>query len=323
MVVAIASCCSAISRLDARISASSAVQIWRRRASWTGYARALQLQSVEIDEIDVFSWGCGLQIPGRARQTTTIDLFDHFEGWSAALADPDPHTWRDALPTAIERRATQGEHPALIRAFDQIRQYARIDASALPWLGLPFALRDAGLCITPLPCLSGGAKAFRLKRTPSQDDWSVAIRAVTRSAHEALRALLLCERLHHIEVHTLSNANRVGLLPDLLDHMRSEPVVSPRSVSEHFGITIAGASKLLARAKSLDLIDEITTRRSWRQFLSRDLALALGFTRVSRGRPRVLASPPPPATDLSTVLSRFDDEMAAIDLLLAQSDPGV
>src|SRR3546814_3687889 len=74
---------------------------WNRRASWSGYARALQLQSAEVDEIDAFSWGCGLQIPGRPLRSTTLDLFDRFDAWAAALADPDPLAWRDALPTAI------------------------------------------------------------------------------------------------------------------------------------------------------------------------------------------------------------------------------
>ena len=101
MAAAIASCTASISRLDARISVSSAASAWNRRATWSGYARALQLQSAEVDEIDVFSWGCGLQIPGRPLRSTTLDLFDRFDAWAAALADPDPLAWRDTLPTAV------------------------------------------------------------------------------------------------------------------------------------------------------------------------------------------------------------------------------
>ena len=33
----------------------------------------------------------------------------------------------------------------------------------MAWLGLPFALRDHGLAASPLPCLAGGAKAFRIR----------------------------------------------------------------------------------------------------------------------------------------------------------------
>src|SRR3546814_13115474 len=51
MAAAIASCTASISRLDARISVSSAASAWNRRATWSGYARALQLQSAEVDEI--------------------------------------------------------------------------------------------------------------------------------------------------------------------------------------------------------------------------------------------------------------------------------
>src|SRR3546814_5864213 len=72
-------CSAAIARLDVGISVSSVASAWARRAAWSGYTRALQLQSAEIDEIDVFSWGCGLQIPGRPLRSTTVDLFDRFE----------------------------------------------------------------------------------------------------------------------------------------------------------------------------------------------------------------------------------------------------
>lgn len=65
MVAAIASATAAIARLDARICVSPVAKAWAARAAWTGYAKALQLQSAEIDEIDVFSWRCGLPLPHR------------------------------------------------------------------------------------------------------------------------------------------------------------------------------------------------------------------------------------------------------------------
>src|SRR3546814_3017232 len=74
MVAALASCSAAIARLDVRISVSSVASAWARRAAWSGYTRALQLQSAEIDELDVFSWGCGLQIPGRRSEEPTSEL---------------------------------------------------------------------------------------------------------------------------------------------------------------------------------------------------------------------------------------------------------
>lgn len=196
MVAALASCMASISRLDARFSVSSVASAWRRRGAWSGYARALQLQSAEIDEIDVFSWGCGLQIPGRTRRATTIDLFDRFGAWTDALTDRDQHAWRDALPTAVGEPQAATEHPALIRALDQVRQLARIDGTVLPWLGLPFALRDMGVTANPLPCLVGGAKAFRLKRKLDDADWLATVRAIEAAARAGLERLDDLERFH-------------------------------------------------------------------------------------------------------------------------------
>src|SRR3546814_13998021 len=68
-----------------------------------------------------------------------------FDAWAAALADPDPLAWRDTLPTAISAPAVATQHPALVRALAQVRQYALAAGGILPWLGLPFALRDSGL----------------------------------------------------------------------------------------------------------------------------------------------------------------------------------
>ena len=176
-------------RLDARISVSLAAAAWMRRAAWSGYAKALQLQSAEIDEIDVFSWGCGLQISGRPRQSTTVDLFDRFGEWDAALHYDDSLSWRDGLPTAIGEPLAASDYPALVRAFDRVRQHARIEGSAMPWLGLPFALRDFGLTAVPLPCLVGGVKAFRLKRSPDDVDWTVALRTLEANACAGLDRL--------------------------------------------------------------------------------------------------------------------------------------
>jgi hypothetical protein len=150
MVTAIAAATATIARLDARIIASPVAKPWAMRATWSGYARALQLQSAEVEEIDVFSWGCDLRIPGRPPLPSHLDLFDRFEEWRASLDDPDTLAWRDGLPTAIGDPAASAAHPPLVRALDTVRQLARIDHSIMPWLGLPFALRDRGPhCISP------------------------------------------------------------------------------------------------------------------------------------------------------------------------------
>lgn len=317
MAAAIASSSVAIARLDARISVSSVAAAWSRRAAWSGYAKALQLQSAEIEEIDVFSRGCGLQIPGRPLRSTTVDLFDRFDAWAAALADRDPLAWRDALPTAIGEPPVTAEHPALIRALGRVRQHARIDGTALPWLGLPFALRDIGLTATPLPCLAGGAKAFRLKRKPDVSDWLATVRAVEAAARDGLERLHDLERFHRDAQRAIVAQFRPGALPRLLALAVHQPLLSPQAVANHLGLGVAGASKLLERAVTADLLVEITQRRSWRLFLPHDLAVEFGYAASKRGRPAKEPPAPPASRALVDTFDTFDREMAEIDKLLS------
>ncbi|KAK0332367.1 hypothetical protein LTR94_025178 [Friedmanniomyces endolithicus] len=316
MVSAIASCTAAITRLDARFCVSSVASAWARRAAWSGYTRALQLQSAEIDEIDVFSWGCGLQIPGRPLRSTNLDLFDRFPAWEAALRDPDPLAWRDALPTAIGEIEIAADHSPLIRALDRVRQHARLDSTALPWLSLPFALRDKGMVTTPLPCLVGGVKAFRLKRTVGDEDWYAAMRSLEASATANLARLHELEKLHRAAQHAIVAEYRPGHLPGLAALLHHRPLLSPQSLAELLSMSVAGASKLLGRAVDCGLLVEITQRRTWRVFLSTDLAIEFGFAAPKRGRPRNMVPPPPASRELSEVFDAFDREMENIDKLL-------
>ena len=318
MVSAIASCTAAITRLDARFCVSSVASAWARRAAWSGYTRALQLQSAEIDEIDVFSWGCGLQIPGRPLRSTNLDLFDRFPAWDAALRDPDPLAWRDALPTAIGEIEIAADHAPLIRALDRVRQHARLDGTALPWLSLPFALRDKGLVTTPLPCLAGGGKAFRLKRTVGDEDWYAALRSLEASATANLERLHELEKLHREAQRAIVAEYRPGNLPALAALLHHRPLLSPQSLADLLGMSVAGASKLLARGVDCGLLVEITKRRTWRVFLTTDLAVEFGFAAPKRGRPRNETPPPPASRELAEVFDAFDREMENIDKLLQQ-----
>lgn len=323
MVSAITSCTAAITRLDARFCVSSVASAWSRRAAWSGYARALQLQSAEIDEIDIFSWGCRLQIPGRPLRSTNLDLFDRFPDWAAALREPDRLAWRDGLPTAIGETESAIEHPPLVRALDRVRQHARHDSTALPWLSLPFALRDKGLVTTPLPCLAGGVKAFRLKRTIGDEDWYAALRSLEASATANLQRLHDLERLHREAQRAIIGEFRPGKLPALLALLHHRPLLSPQSVAELLGMSVAGASKLLARGIASGLLVEITQRRTWRVFLATDLAVEFGFAAARRGRPRNEAPPSPATRDLSEVFDAFDREMETIDALLRRGTENV
>ena len=322
MVTAIAAATATIARLDARIIASPVAKPWAMRATWSGYARALQLQSAEVEEIDVFSCGCDLRIPGRPPLPSHLDLFDRFEEWRASLDDPDTLAWRDGLPTAIGDPAASAAHPPLVRALDTVRQLARIDHSIMPWLGLPFALRDRGLTASPLPCLAGGAKAFRLKPRPNDDDWLVMLRGLERAATIGLERLHSLERHYRDAQRTIAAEYRPGALPALLALIQYHPLLSPQSAAELLCMSIAGASKLIERAATTGLLVEITQRRSWRQFLTPDLAADFGYVRPKRGRPAKEPPPLPVNRDLAAVFDAFDSEMAAIDnLLVRKSDP--
>lgn len=316
IVRSLARCTGAISALNARISVSPVAGPWRRRAAWSGYTTALQLQGVEVDEIDIYSWGCGLRVPGRPMVSTTLDPFEGFDAWQQRLAAHDNAGWRDHLPTAIGEPADAREHPPLLRALDLVRQHARIDGTATPWLHAPIMLCGLGLTSAPLPCLAGGVKAFRLKRMPADSDWIAAFNGLSRAAETGLERLHDLEQLHRCGLQTLLGEYRPGALPRLLALSFARPLLSPQSVADALGLSVAGASKLLERAASAELMVEITQRRTWRQFLTPDLAVLFGFRKSKRGRPRVIPPALPVSRDLAGVLDAFDMEMAAIDRLL-------
>lgn len=318
IVTALASCTEAIGRLDARISVSSVASAWEMRAAWSGYANALQLQGVEIDEIDVFSWGCGLKIPGRPVRATNLDEFGGFANWRSALASNDPLEWCDRLPSAIAEPSCAAEHPPLVRALDRVRQFSRVDGTIAPWLGLPFALRDQKLCDRPLPCLAGGAKALRLKRQPQVADWLAIFRALTRAAIDGLERLTFLERLYRDAQRAILRERRPGALPSLTALTMHRPIVSPQVVAQTLDLSVAGASKLLERTAASGLLVEITRRKTWRIFLAADLAVLFGYASAKRGRPKSEPPPLPPSRELADVFDAFDEEMADIDRLLAR-----
>lgn len=315
---AVASCTAAIACLDARISVSAVASAWEMRAAWSGYAQALQLQGVEIDDIDVFSWGCGLKIPGRPTRATNLDEFAAFADWRSALRGKDALAWRDSLPSIVAEPADAAEHPPLVRALDRIRQLARVDGSIEPWLGLPFALRDQKISTHPIPCLAGGAKSLRLKFRPLDADWLAIFRSLTVAATSGLERLDHLERLYRDAQRAVVREFRPGALPSLIALTMHRPIVSPQYVAQTLDLSIAGASKLLDRGVASGLLVEITRRRTWRVFLAADLAITFGYASPKRGRPKLEPSPLPADRDLSDVFDAFDDEMARIDRLLAR-----
>lgn len=171
---------------------------------------------------------------------------------------------------------------------------------------------------TPLPCLAGGGKAFRLKRTVGDEDWYAALRSLEASATANLERLHELEKLHREAQRAIVAEYRPGNLPALAALLHHRPLLSPQSLADLLGMSVAGASKLLARGVDCGLLVEITKRRTWRVFLTTDLAVEFGFAAPKRGRPRNETPPPPASRELAEVFDAFDREMENIDKLLQQ-----
>lgn len=300
----------AIARLDGRISASPVAAAWRARAAWSGYARALRLQGVEIDEIDVFSWACGVPFPDRPRRTSHLDDFEAFAPWWASLDHASPGTWRDALPftPAIERGL-----PVLLSALDITRQHALRDGTAAPWLALPATLKGIGATEAPLPCLVAGAKAFRLGRALPEETVRACLRDLTTAARHGLTLLDGLEAGQRRAARAILGERRPGALSRLVPLSLHLPVLSPVAVAERLGLTLSGAGKLLERAADMDVLHEVSGRATWKVYCAPDLAIAFGFREAPRGRPPSEPVSAPLDPDLAAVLASFDREMQAFD----------
>lgn len=316
IMVAAEDAIGAISELNGRISVSIVRSAWLRRAAWTGYARALQLQGGEVDEIDVISWGAGVPLPSRPRRHTHDDEFGAFQAWSEDLHRRDREGWRDVLPfTPIVDRAM----PRILQAIDLTRQYAQREGTIAPWLAMPRFLYWVGATHAPLPCLVAGAKAFRLRSTLSDDVLRATLKAMASAGERGVETLDMMEASHRAAMQAILAEYRPGKLPQLLALSLSVGLLSPVSVAEQLDLSIAGASKLLTRAAELGIVVEVSGRRSWKAFLQPDMAVALGLRKPALGRPR--KSPPPlaPSTELATLFADFDREMAAIDARLSET----
>lgn len=122
---------------------------------------------------------------------------------------------------------------------------------------------------------------------------------------------ILMERTRARSLVTLQRQQRPGALGRLMAMMQVAPLQTPEAVSRRLHLTLSGAGKLLRRAAEHGLVHEISQRRSWRVYLTPDLAQTLGYVAPPRGRPPLL--PTPANTDIDKVLVDFDREMAAWD----------
>ena len=313
LVTELAIASAAIGRLDARISATSVAPAWRLRASWSGYARALQLQGFEIDEIDVYCWGCAIRLPGRPVLETASDPFADFATWRKMLAEPEGRHWNEDYPTTFEPSGQWHEAPPLVRALDLLDAECRAVRTIFPWLRLPILLRRLSVTSTPLPCLALGDQAMRFGAPDRPALLKRLLKSLTRAADAGLANLRNIEAYRLRASTILATERRPGKLRELCHFALANPSLAARSVAPSLKISLSGAGKLLDRATRLGLMTEIAQRGSWRTYLATDTAIALNLISASPGRPQLHERPP---LSVDSILSKFDSEMAAIDASL-------
>ncbi len=319
---ALESAALAIARLDARVSASSVAAAWSLRAAWSGYAIALQLQGVEIDEAEVFSWGTGFHLPGRQQRSSLEDPFSAFDPWRRALTAIGHH-WQEQLPFTPELSDGFAAAPALLRACEITRQFAQADRSILPWLWFPILLHRMGITQCPLPSLACGDKALRFGTLQPGPQCLRLLRQMTKTADRSLATLTMIEDDRRRAIAAFAGLHRPGQLTTLAVALLHHPVTSPDRTAETLGLTLSGAGKLLERAAKVGLVREVSGRRSWRVYAAPDVAVALGLAPALRGRPRKSVQPAAPPKEVEDILATFDREMAAFDARFgtAVSDP--
>ena len=307
----------AIGRLDAHVSASPVASAWQLRAAWTGYAKGLQLHGVEIDEIDVFSWGSGICLPGRPRLHTVVDHFAGFAPWRARLAAKGRH-WAEDLPFNVKAAPPRNRQPDLVRAIELQLDYLTADRSMAAWLTLPVLLHRMRLTESPLPCLVAGDRHLLFNPRDRDPAYRRILRSLEASALAGRHALKAIEDAHVVSIAALRDEHRPTALRRLAALLILAPIQSPESVKRHLKMTLSGAGKLLSRAAALGMAQEVSGRRAWRTYATPDIAVALGFVAPPKGRPPARPLAIEPDRPLASILADFDREMAAFDVQFAK-----
>jgi hypothetical protein len=270
------------------------------------------LQGHEIDEVDVFSWGSGVPLPGRGVRATMDDPYGTFPKWWNALHAAGHH-WHEQLPFSPSYPEGHTDSPLIVRMLEIVRQFAAADRGAMPWLWLPVLLHRAGFTTTPLPCLTAGDKAFRLG---TRDPSAVLARLLRTLDTAASHGLSLLDRIEQDRTRAIAAAStqrRPSPLLRLSAYLLHSPVVSPERLAHNLDMTLSGAGKLLDRAAQLGLVREVSGRRSWRVYASPAVAIALGLAAAPRGRPAHLGKPHRSPRAVDDIVATFDEEMAAFN----------
>ncbi|KHL24210.1 hypothetical protein PK98_14540 [Croceibacterium mercuriale] len=307
----------AIGRLDARISASFCKERWHEEATMAGFATSLRAHDSSAAESDLFSHLRGTPLPHRLPATLKQEDCAVFEEWRSALQVRAAPPWRELVHVAVDLPEAWDAAPALLRLLALAAHHTQQQPSTAPPI-MPRLLQALGLSEAVLPSLVIIDPAWRHRPRKVAASVRRSLRRLTRAALRARKRLARIEAGATHAARVLDGEPRAGALRPLIDLVGRHGIVTPRGIAREYGLSISGAGKLLARAARLGLVVEVSGRASWRTYLSPHLAIEFGYVEAPRGRPPALAPRPLP---LTPTLQAFDDELAAIDAMLARFGP--
>lgn len=300
----LADCIGAISRLDARVSASCLKKSWLKRSSYRGFAAALRAQHIELEEIDVFNADFGIA-SDRYIDRRDLDIVGSLPKWQTELDARSHSHWNENLPFSFDPPPNWDTAPQLLRALEVNAFWSRHDHSIDCWLGMPRLLHSMNITSSPLPCLAGGDPAFRFMPHNAEANLRRSLKRLTRAAQDGSQLLDGLERLVSDMTRSLSSELRRNSLKTLCIMILDRPVITPVSFARSTGLSTSGSGKLMKRAVELRIISPIKSASSWKMYIARDIATRLNIIKARAGRPAMTATP---ARSMDDILEQFDKE---------------
>lgn len=320
-----------IGRLEHALDSSPLEDVWHLRMQLDAASQLMECDGLKVDRDRLHVLMCGLPIERHrdngvearalrmvaslrrlARRTAARRLGTAPVATADDEIEPGIGAWDDSvdlcLVTMAEERATEG---ALIATALALRGWImKGGAASAGMAALPAQLVLGGLAKRYLPCFVAAWRKAALVEGEREDEW--LRRFLDGFAHAAekgertLGALQLARREWHRRLGSRRSTSR---LPRLVDAMLALPVVAPAQAARVMGLTVGGATKLITELVALGILIETTRRKSWRRFLTADLAVAaqLAIDAASLPPPR----PAKKADDDAPAFALPPDEMAA------------
>ena len=263
MAVLLERATAAVSRLDARIASSPFASAWRLRASWTGYAAALKLQQVPLEELDIIAEHCGVRVPGRGVPVTAERPLETYPLWLEQIAQRTARHWHKDLPFTFAEPEGWEHAPAIVRALALLDAWARSDGEIAPWLGFPILMRNMGITTCCLPCLVVGDPRLRTAQLRSAALFRHLLTQLFRSADDGLKRLNRFEQTTRRAAVAIGRELQPGNLIALGRLVFSHPCLAACSLAPLLGSTMSEAAKLLERATRLGILVEVSKYAAW------------------------------------------------------------